>query len=43
MVNLCARNMQKAKEYANYLSKIKNRKINYMMLIDENTKEVIFF
>ena len=40
-MNLSARYMQKAISYAIDLSKMKKRKENYMILIDQRTKDVI--
>ena len=34
--------MQKAIDHANDLSKLKQKSVNYMILIDKKTKDVIF-
>ena len=43
IVNLSARQMQKAIDHANDLSKLKQKSVNYMILIDKKTKDVIFW
>lgn len=40
IVNLSARHMQKAIYYAHDLSKERKEKVDYMLLIDERTKDV---